>query len=184
MPDSEIFHKRFFAKIFPFRADGIILCRMTWVEVCNDKRLRELPYKIELNRLGKIEMSPTRNLHGYFASTISRLLKQLLPLGESLVECGVETSEGTKVADAAWVSPLRFAQIKHEFSCSIAPEICVEVLSLSNLSLEIETKRRLYVAAGAQEYWTCDEDGVLAFFNPHGAMDHSVLCPSFPKKID
>jgi Uma2 family endonuclease len=156
---------------------------MTWAEMCNDKRLRDLPYKIELNRFGKIEMSPTRNLHGYYASTIARLLKQLLAEGESLVECGIETLEGTKVADAAWASAYRFARIKHEFSCSIAPEICVEVLSPSKLNLEIESKRRLYLAAGAKEYWTCDEDGRLSFFDEKGTREQSLLCPSFPKKI-
>lgn len=153
---------------------------MTWAEVCNDRHLHDLPYKIETNRFGKIEMSPTRNLHGYYASTIARILKQLLPEGESLVECAVDTTDGTKVADAAWVSAQRFSTIKHQFSSSIAPEICVEVLSPSNAALEMENKRSLYLSAGAIEYWTCDEDGKLSFFSANGQLAKSNLCPSFP----
>lgn len=152
---------------------------MTWAEVCNDRHLRDLPFKIELNRFGKIELSPTRNLHGFYASSITRLLKEILPRGESLVKCAIDTQDGTRVADAAWASAERFARIKNEFSSSIAPEICVEVLSPSNPPSEIAAKRTLYLAAGALEYWTCD----IAFFDAKGTSESSRLCPTFPKSI-
>ena len=157
---------------------------MTWVELCNDKNLRDLPYKIELNRAGKIIMSPTRNFHGYFASEIAQLLKALMKTGKTLVECAIETEDSTKVADVAWVSTKTFAIIKDEFSCSIAPEICVEVLSPSNARAEMEFKRELYLRAGAQEYWVCDEVGALRFFDASGEIDRSILCPPFPKQLE
>ena len=81
---------------------------MTWREVCEDKSLADLPYKIELNRFGQIVMSPTRNKHGYFQAKIAVLLQQLLPQGRVLVECAVDTPEGTKVADVAWATEERF----------------------------------------------------------------------------
>jgi Uma2 family endonuclease len=157
---------------------------MTWAELCNERRLADLPYKIELDRFGKIVMSPTRNIHGYYASEIAQLLKSLMGRGKTLVECAVETADGTKVTDVAWASPKTFAIIKDELSCSVAPEICVEVLSPSNQANEMEFKKQLYLRAGAQEYWACSEDGHLRFFTPDGEAANSVLCPSFPKVID
>lgn len=157
---------------------------MTWVELCNDKNLQDLPYKIELNRAGKIIMSPTRNLHGYFAVKIAKILGELLPDGETIAECAIETEDSTKVADVAWVSQKTFAIIKKEFSCSVAPEICVEVLSPSNAKAEMEFKRKLYLQAGAREYWVCDEVGALQFFNASGQVERSILCPAFPCKLD
>ncbi|MGZ8939024.1 MAG: Uma2 family endonuclease [Limisphaerales bacterium] len=156
---------------------------MTWAELCNDSRLQDLPFKIEIDRFGKIVMSPRRVIHGYFASEIAHQLKAQLPSGETLVECAVETADGTKVADVAWVSPETFAIIKPELSCSVAPEICVEVLSPSNQANEMEFKRQLYLRAGAQEYWVCDEEGKIRFFNVTGEIHQSVLCPEFQPRI-
>jgi hypothetical protein len=35
-----------------------------WSELCRDPSLEDLPYKIELNAWGKIDMSPANNRHG------------------------------------------------------------------------------------------------------------------------
>ena len=37
---------------------------MQWADVLNNPWLQNLPFKIELNRWGKIEMSPASNQHG------------------------------------------------------------------------------------------------------------------------
>ncbi|MBA4148390.1 MAG: Uma2 family endonuclease [Verrucomicrobia bacterium] len=157
---------------------------MTWLDLCNDQRLQDLPFKIELNRFGKIEMSPTRNWHGFFAAKINQLLGELMANGETIVECAVETEDSTKVADVAWVTPETFAIVKDEFSCSVAPEICVEVLSPSNQTAEMEFKKQLYLQAGAKEFWVCDEKGRLQFFNASGKLPQSVLCPQFPGVLE
>lgn len=157
---------------------------MTWAELCNDKRLQDLPFKIELDRFGKIIMSPTRNIHGYFASRIAHMLKEQLPSGETLVECAIDTADGTKVADVAWASAETFAIIKPELSCSVAPEICVEVLSPSNQANEMEFKKQLYLRAGAKEYWACDEEGKVRFFDVTGEMRKSGLSPNFPTALE
>ena len=78
---------------------------MNWQQLCEDKRLADLPYKIELNRHGQIIMSPTRNKHGIYQARIAVLLQSLLPHGTVLTECAVDTPEGTIVADATWASP-------------------------------------------------------------------------------
>jgi Uma2 family endonuclease len=156
---------------------------MTWQQLCEDKRFANLPFKIELSRTGKIIMSPTRNRHGYFQGQIAILLKQHLPHGETIVECAVDTPEGTIVADATWASAERFKIIENEFSCSIAPEICVEVWSPSDTREELAMKRQLYLSKGAVEVWFCDDQGQLAFYNAQGELAESRICPGFPKKI-
>ena len=37
---------------------------LRWDEVLKDPSLQDLPYKIELNAWGKVEMSPASNRHG------------------------------------------------------------------------------------------------------------------------
>jgi Uma2 family endonuclease len=157
---------------------------MTWAEACQDKSLENLPYKIELNGQGKLIMSPTRNKHGFFQAEIAHLLRTLLPNGHVLVECAIDTPEGTYVSDVTWASKARFKVIEPELSCSIAPEICVEVWSQSNTPQEIEMKRRLYFEKGAAEFWYCDQIGGMTFFSRTEELPQSRLCPKFPPKIE
>jgi Uma2 family endonuclease len=156
---------------------------MTWVEACQDKRLQNLPYKIEISRQGKLILSPTRNKHGFYQGEITYLLRKLLPHGHVLVECAVDSPEGTSVADVACASASRFEVIKEEYSCSVAPEICVEVWLPSNSPEEIAMKRRLYLEKGALEFWFCDDSGTLKFYSKDGSLERSVLCPGFPEKV-
>ena len=37
---------------------------MTWQEVIDNPYLQNLPFKIELSKWGKVEMSPASSLHG------------------------------------------------------------------------------------------------------------------------
>ena len=156
---------------------------MTWTDLCNDKNLQDLPYKIELNKAGKIIMSPTRNRHGYYAGKIARLLAELMVEGESFVELAIDTEDSTKVADAARASPKTFKIIKDEVGCSVAPEICVEVVSPHNSETEMAEKRKLYLSAGAEEFWLCDQSGRMEFFTRDGQITHSGLCPDFPAQL-
>ncbi len=157
---------------------------MTWVELCDNPKFQDLPFKVELNRSGQIIMSPTRARHGYYASKIARLLKELMDSGETFVELAIDTEDGTKVADAAWASQPRFAIIRDEVSCSVAPEICVEVRSPANSDAEIALKRELYLTADAQEYWVCDQAGHVEFFDSTGRLSASKLCPRFPENLE
>ena len=158
---------------------------MTWEEVCADPSLQDLPYKIELNKWGNIEMSPARNRHGQFQSRISYLLQMQSPEGVTVTECAVETTENVKVPDVAWTSNARYdaAATPEIVYTDTAPEICVEILSPSNLPEEQMHKGRLYLQAGAEEFWLCDELGHVRFFNAAGPMERSALCPDFPAHI-
>ena len=156
---------------------------MTWQEVCDDRSLRNLPYKVELDGLGRIVMSPHRKEHGAYQGRISILLNDLMPPGQVVSECAITTTEGVKVADVAWASRKRWGSMTDAPSCSIAPEICVEVTSLSNTGFEIEEKRRLYLEAGAEEVWVCDDGGRLSFFDASGRLKRSRRCPKFPARV-
>ena len=74
-------------------------------------------------------------------------------------------------------------KIKDETDASTAPEVCVEVISMSNTNKEMVGKRELYFEKGASEVWICDEYGNLKFFNEAGQTEQSIMFPDFPKKI-
>lgn len=156
---------------------------MNWQEVCANPNLRNLPFKIELNEYGQVVMSPVKVYHSAFQGVIGTLLHRLLN-GYILDECAIATPMGTKVADVAWVSPERFQMIREEDECSIAPEICIEVISSSNSKKEIREKIALYFNQGALECWTCNDRGNMNFYTPGGRLEKSALAPDFPVQID
>ena len=153
---------------------------MTWEEICEDPNLRDLPFKIETNQRGQIIMSPARSRHGEYQVVISILLSRLLPHGRAVVECAVQTVAGVRVPDVVWTSLERRQPVIY----TLAPEICIEVLSPYNDDEEMAEKRALYFAAGALEAWVCAEDGTMAFYHPDGKLEHSALCPDFPARVE
>ena len=153
---------------------------MEWQEACEHPSLQNLPFKIELNEKGQILMSPVKVYHSAFQGKITRLLPEI---GVVLPECAVKTEQGTKVADIAWASEERFRTIGNQAECSIAPEICVEVVSTSNTANEIKEKGELYFKAGAIEFWVCSKEGKMSFYNAHGEIKLSDLVPNFPNII-
>lgn len=160
---------------------------MTWEDILEDRSLRDLPYKIETNRQNQIIMSPSSYWHSDYQLEIAALLRQMLPNGRAAVECAIQTSEGVRVADAAWISSERRAPHRRAVVLPVAPEICVEILSPSNTRREMLAKMTLYYAKGAQEVWLCDEAGNMEFFTALSAPEpvaQSVLCPGFPARID
>ena len=157
---------------------------MNWQEVCEHPSLKDLPFKIELDEWGRIIMSPVTLCRSLLQSEIEFLLRSLLKGGKPLPECAIKTSKGTKVADVAWVSLDLLAKIKHETEASIAPEICIEVISTGNSKKEMLEKRQLYFEAGAKEVWLCDENGMMQFFNTQQKLTRSELVPEFPEKVD
>ena len=158
---------------------------MYWQEVCEHPSLKDLPFKIELDKIGRIIMSPTKVYHSIYQSRLSNKLyaQRQLAKGETIVECAIRTKQGTKVADVAWSSEDRGKLIFNEIECSIAPEICIEVLSTSNSKKEMQTKRALYFEAGAIEVWLCSQQGRLTFYNSDGKLKNSRLAPDFPNSI-
>ncbi|OKH19933.1 Uma2 family endonuclease [[Limnothrix rosea] IAM M-220] len=157
---------------------------MQWQEICENKQLQDLPFKIESNKWGQIIMSPVKIKHSFYQGRIQRLLESLTDGGEVMPECAIETEDGVRVADVVWCSDERFTQIEDEVSASIAPEICVEVKSSGNTLGEMEFKKQLYFSAKCQEVWICDENGKISFYDQTGALTKSLLIPDFPLQIE
>lgn len=145
---------------------------MNWADVLADKSLRNLPYKIELDRYGNIVMSPASNRHGRLRSWVGAFLERHLG-GEVLMGCSVDTPEGVKVADVAWCSAEFVATHGYVTPYPAAPEICVEVRSPSNSWEEMRGKIALYLGQGAREVWIVFETGEVRFFGPEGERPRS-----------
>jgi len=75
---------------------------MLWPDVLADESLKNLPYKIELNEKGHIEMAPASNRHGFLQSELVWLLRSQLSNGRVVTEYSIDTPKGVKVADVAW----------------------------------------------------------------------------------
>lgn len=151
---------------------------MQWQEICDNPLFNNLPFKFETNRWGKIVMSPATNRHGFFQALIVERLLKLAPSGHCVTECSIQTTDGVKVADVAWASIefLRRHGIANPYPET--PEIVVETLSPSNTLAEMEQKKELYFAQGAKEFWICQEDGLMRFYNAQDRLESSQLAPN------
>jgi hypothetical protein len=83
---------------------------MEWAEVINDPFLKDLPFKIELNKWGKVLMSPASNNHGRLQYEVGAYIDKHKGSGTIIMECSIQTSDGVKVADVAWASDAFIAQ--------------------------------------------------------------------------
>ena len=147
---------------------------MQWAEVVDNPYFENLPFKIELNRYGKIEMTPASNKHGRLQLHIGALLERKLKKGEALTECSIQTTEGVKVADVAWCSKAFIKQYGYETPYSHAPEICIEIVSPSNSKEEMTNKAQLYLQAGAEEVWILWENGIVDYYDKTGKLEQST----------
>jgi Uma2 family endonuclease len=140
-----------------------------------DPRYAGLPGRFELNGWGQIIMTPPADFWHYrVAARLVRLLTAALG-GEAVQEGAVAVeARGVLIADVVWCSPAFLAGHGGERVLQAAPEICVEVLSPSNSTKEIDDKRAAYLAAGALEVWIVDPVGrSIAFFASDGARASS-----------
>lgn len=64
----------------------------------------------------------------------------------------------------------------------LAPEVCVEVMSISNTGEEMGKKRALYREMGAEEVWVVSDDGAFWFFADE-EIDRSAIAPGCPTHV-
>ena len=138
---------------------------LTWADVLANPHLQNLPFKIELNRWGRIEMSPASNRHGMVQVDIAAELRQRTG-GRVIVECSVQTLDGVRVADVAWVSDERLQRFGDNTPFPGAPELCVEIMSPTNTWAEMHYKASLYLQAGATQVWIQTLDGQRTVIQP------------------
>jgi Uma2 family endonuclease len=154
-----------------------------WDEVVRDPALRDLPYRVETNHRGQLILSPHTAHHSRQQKAIQKLLDRLLPDGEAFSEYPIATAEGVKQADVIWASAERQAEMEETGDPpTLAPEICVEVLSEANTEDEMQEKRHLYRDAGADEVWVVNQEGHVRFFGEE-ERKHSARAPDFPEEL-
>lgn len=147
---------------------------MQWSEVLADPSLKNLPYKIELNEKGHIEMSPASNYHGYLQSELVWLLRSQLQQGRVITECSIDTPKGVKVADVVWCSLAFVTAHGTTTPFPKAPEICIEIVSPSNTFAEMQDKVLLYLAKGAHEVWLVKELDSRVIYRAEGEVSRSM----------
>ena len=158
---------------------------MEWREVVEHPSLKDLPFKIETNEWGKIMMAPASYEHAIYQGIIIKWFNRIAEEGIVSPECPVQTSKGVRVADVAWASAAFIK--KHgvrKLKLPESPEIVVEIESPSNSAAELEGKKLLYFEVGAREFWLCDKNGDMRFFNPQGELERSEFFGQFPGHID
>lgn len=131
---------------------------MTWADVMAHPQLQDLPFKIELNRWSRIEMSPASNQHGLVQMDIGAELRQRAG-GRVIAECSIQTTDGVRVADVAPISDARLAEMGTVTPFPRAPELSVEIMSPSHSWAAMHMKAGLYLEAGAEEVWIQTLDG-------------------------
>jgi len=151
---------------------------LRWTEVINDPVLRNLPYKLELNAWGKIEMSPANNRRGRLQALIAAELLRQLPQRTVINEASILTDIGVRVPDVVWCSPEFFHLHREVTPYPNAPEICVEIVSPSNSVAEMREKTRAYLAAGAKEVWQVSETGAVRYYDRQGERSASAFAVS------
>jgi Uma2 family endonuclease len=154
-----------------------------WKEIVQDPDLQDLPYHVETNHRGHIVLSPHTAKHARQQKAVQKRLDALLDGGEAFSEWPVATDGGTKQIDVVWASDARLdAMTATGDPPTMAPEICVEVMSDSNDGAEMNEKRTLYRTAGAEEVWVVDPDGQVHVFADE-ELGGSQLAPGFPDRL-
>jgi Uma2 family endonuclease len=145
-------------------------------ELLLDARYSNIPGRLELNAWGQIIMTPPADVWHYrVAARLARMLMASLG-GEAFQEGAIAIEGGgTPVADVVWCSGAFLAAHGSEKILQRAPEICIEVLSRSNSTKEIDDKRRYHLVAGAVEVWIVDPEGQsISVYGQEGPRAKSV----------
>ena len=154
-----------------------------WQEIVDDPALRDLPYKVETNERGQILLSPHSNRHSYRQAAVRDLLQKYAPDGLAVPEFALTTRQGVKSPDIVWMSANRRQEMDATGDpATLAPEICVEIMSESNTAAEMDEKRRLYREIGAEEVWVVDTDGKIEFYRDE-ALETSPIVPTSPAHL-
>ncbi len=149
--------------------------RQRWLQMIEDPLLAAIPYKVELNEKGAIEVSPASNRHGMLQAFIASELRRQRPDGTTFTECSIETQIGVRVPDAAWASKGFIARHRMTTPFANAPEICIEVLSPSNTMAAMNEKVAAYLEAGAVEVWLVRKTGDIEVITNSGPRQSSTF---------
>ena len=155
--------------------------RRRWQQLADDPLVAAIPFKVELNEKGVIEVSPPTTRHAFLQAFVTSELGRQRPEGTTFTECPVETEIGMRVPDVVWASAEFMARHREEKQFSVGPDLCVEVLSPRNTHAEMAEKKAAYLAAGAREVWIVGDDGVPEIYTSAGRVSVSTLGFELPR---
>jgi hypothetical protein len=99
-----------------------------------------------------------------------------------LVDVPIETNDGIRKADVAWISNARRSTLCREPAYSGAPEICVHLSSGDRSENEIHRTTQLLFRSGAVENWIIGTRGEIQILR-FNVSDESRMIPYLPGKI-
>jgi Uma2 family endonuclease len=149
--------------------------RERWQQLATDPLVAAIPYKVELNEKGAIEVSPPTTRHAFLQALVSRELARQRPDGATFTQCPVDTDIGVRVPDVVWASPEFMQRHGTESEFRAGPDLCVEVLSPTNTRAEIDEKVAAYLANGSREVWVVGGDGMPQIYTSSGRVQTSTL---------
>jgi len=155
--------------------------RRRWQQLASDPLVAAIPFKVELNEKGAIEVSPPTTRHAFLQAFVAGELQRQRPDGTTFTECPVETDIGVRVPDVVWASPEFMQRHGTESEFRAGPDLCVEVLSPTNTRAEIAEKIAAYLAAGSREVWVVRDDGVPEMYCGDGRTAASTLGFALPR---
>jgi Uma2 family endonuclease len=143
-----------------------------WRELAEDPHT---PDFYELDEFGELIVSPhPSNQHERIAFLVAKALETQLGPGASTA-VSVVTDIGVKRPDAVWMPESRWDEHGREDPFPFVPDICVEVLSPTNTSAEIDMKVAAYLRGGAREVVVVGLSGAVRFFGSEGERSKSLL---------
>ena len=155
--------------------------RRRWQQLASNPLVAAIPFKVELNEKGAIEVSPPTTRHALLQAFLAGELQRQRPEGTTFTECPVETDIGVRVPDVVWASPEFMQRHGTESEFRAGPDLCAEVLSPTNTRAEIAEKVAAYLAAGAREVWVVGDDGVPEIHGGDGRIGTSTLGFELPR---
>jgi lipopolysaccharide transport system ATP-binding protein len=124
-----------------------------------------------------------RSRRGELVGAISALLARSLPDGHVLVDVPIQTHDGIRMADVAWISYARRSTLCREPAYSGAPEICVHLPGPERAESEVHKTMGILFKTGAVENWLCDPLGKLKVIRSHANTGERMI-GSLPAEID
>ena len=146
-----------------------------WCEILEDPRFADFAGKIDLDRWGRMIVTPVNTEHAGAAGRLARLLEQQLG-GRALVEAGVRTADGVFAPDVLWCTEAFWQARRTQTPLESAPDICVEIASPSNTIQDLHAKVRAYLDAAAKEAWIVfPRSQRVEFYGKAGALERSAF---------
>lgn len=119
---------------------------------------------------------------GELIGSLCSLLAKALPDGQVLVDVPIETNDGIRKADVAWISHARRSALCREPAYSGAPEICIHLPGAERAESEVHKTMGMLFKKGAVENWLCEPRGDIRVLLAHPNKQKCII-ENLPPRI-